>query len=53
MFKEKHPDCDETRSRYNNQYDQIYIEVFGGGKPDNESEDKIIRRLVKEIMIDK
>ena len=51
LFKDKHPDCDETRSRYNNQYDQIYIEVFGGGKPDNESEDKIIRKLINEITV--
>ena len=54
LFKDLHPDCNDSRSRYNDQYNKIYMEVFGGcGNTDYESENKIIRKIINEISIDK
>ena len=54
LFKNKHPDCLEYHSKYNDQYNKIVMETFGGyGNTDYDSENKIIRKLVKELSIDK
>ena len=54
LFKNKHPDCLEYHSKYNDQYNKIVMETFGGyGNTDFDSENKIIRKLVKELTIDK
>jgi hypothetical protein len=54
MFKDVHPDCNKSVSKYSDQYNKIIIEAMGGhGDNDNEKEDKIIKNLTKEIMIDK
>jgi hypothetical protein len=54
LFKNKHPDCLEYHSKYNDQYNKIVMETFGGyGNTDYDSENKIIRKLVKELAIDK
>ena len=54
LFKNKHPDCLEYHSKYNDQYNKIVMETFGGyGNTDYDSENKIIRKLVKELTIDK
>jgi hypothetical protein len=54
LFKNKHPDCLEYNSKYNDQYNKIVMETFGGyGNTDYDSENKIIRKLVKELAIDK
>ena len=54
LFKNKHPDCLEYHSKYNDQYNTIVMETFGGyGNTDYDSENKIIRKLVKELSIDK
>jgi hypothetical protein len=53
-FKEKHPDCGKSESKYSDQYNKLIIEAMGGsGDNDLEKEDKIIRKIAKEVTIDK
>jgi hypothetical protein len=53
-YKEKYPDCVESKSRYSDQYNKIIIEAMGGkGDNDVEKEDKIIRNITKNVTIDK
>ena len=53
-FKEKHPDYNEYHSKYSTQYHKLIIESFGGsGDNDLEKEDKIIRNITKNIVLDK
>jgi hypothetical protein len=54
LFKQKHPDCMQGDSRSSDRYNKLMVEAFGGGKADDETnEDKIIRRISKEVTIDK
>jgi hypothetical protein len=55
LFKEKHPDCIKSESRYSDTYSKIIIEAMGGGSKCNDfdSENKIIRKIAKEMTIDK
>ncbi len=55
LFKEKYPDCNKGDSRYSDIYNKIVIEAMGGGSKcnDHESENKIIRRIAKQMTIDK
>jgi len=50
QYKEKHPDCDTTLSE---QYNKLIIEAMGGLGDNKEKEDKIIRKIAKEVIIDK
>ena len=53
-FKEAHPDCNRSSSKYSDQYNKIVIEACGGrGDNDLEKEDKIIRNIAKLVTIDK
>ena len=53
-FKEKHPDCGKSVSRFSDKYTNLVIEAMGGkGDNDLEKEDKIIRNIAKEVTIDK
>jgi hypothetical protein len=53
-FKEKHPDYNEYHSKYSTQYHKLIIESFGGsGDNDVEKEDKIIRNIAKNIVVEK
>jgi hypothetical protein len=53
-FKEKYPDCDKSESKYSDKYNKIIVESMGGsGDNDHEKEDKIIRNIAKEVVIDK
>jgi hypothetical protein len=53
-FKEVHPDCIHSDSHYSDQYNKIIVESMGGsGDNDTEKEDKIIRKIAKEVIIDK
>jgi hypothetical protein len=53
-FKEAHPDCNRSSSKYSDQYNKIVIEACGGsGNNDLEKEDKIIRNIAKNVTIDK
>jgi hypothetical protein len=55
LFKEKHPDCITSESKYSDTYSKIVIEAMGGGSKCNDidSENKIIRKIAKEMTIDK
>ena len=53
-YKEEHPGCNYSESKYSDQYSKIVIEAMGGtGGDDSEKENKIIQRIAKEVVIDK
>ena len=53
-FKDKYPDCGKSDSNKSDQYNKLVIEAMGGhGDNDLEKEDKIIRKIAKEVTIDK
>ena len=53
-FKEAHPDCNKSASRFSDQYNKIIVESMGGpGDNDFEKEEKIIKRITKEIIVEK
>ena len=53
LFKTKHPCCGTGESMYSDQYSKMYIEGFGGTGTDRDNETKIIKRMAKEIIIDR
>ena len=53
-FKDAHPDCSKSDSKYSDQYNKIMVESFGGhGDDDSKKEDKIIKNITKTIMIER
>jgi hypothetical protein len=53
-FKEKYPDCGKSDSKYSDQYNKLIVEAMGGAGDNNlEKEDKIIKKISKEVIIDK
>jgi hypothetical protein len=51
-FREKYPDCGKSESKKSDQYNKLVIEAMGGsGDNDDEKEDKIIRKIAKEVVI--
>ena len=53
-FKELHPDWKKSTSKVSDQFNKIIIESMGGaGDNDFEKEEKIIKRVAKEVLIDK
>jgi len=50
-FKEAHPGCNYSESKYSDQYSKIVIEAMRDD--DVEKQDKIIKRIAKEVVIDK
>jgi len=54
IFKEAHPDCIKSSSPFSDQYNKMIVESMGGqGDNDLEKEDKIIKKITKEVTIDK
>jgi len=54
QYKAKYPDCDKSESRYSDKYNKIIIESMGGaGDNEKENQEKIIRNISKEVVIDK
>ena len=54
VFKEKYPDCVKSESLKSDEYNKIIIESMGGmGNADDDNENKIIKKVAKEVMIDK
>jgi hypothetical protein len=49
-YKELHPGCNYSDSKYSDQYSKLVIEAMGG---DTYKEDKIISKIAKEVIIDK
>jgi len=53
-FREKYPDCEEYDSKKNSQYNTIVYEAMGGkGDNDYEKDTKIIKKIAKNVTIDK
>jgi hypothetical protein len=53
-FREKHPDYSKSESKYSDQYNKLVIEAMGGkGDNDTEKENKIIKIIAKEVVIEK
>ena len=53
-FKVKHPDYCKSASKISTQYNTMVIEAMGGiGSNDSCNENKIIKRISKEIMVEK
>jgi len=53
-FKKEHPDCSKSSSKYSDQYNKLIVESMGGsGDNDLEKENKIIKKIAKEVFIDK
>ena len=51
-FKEKYPDCMKSDSRHADTYNKLIIEAMGGiDYEEEEQEDKIIKRLAKEVSL--
>lgn len=53
-YKELHPGCNYSDSKYSDHYSKLVIEAMGGsGNNDIEKQDKIIRNIAKEVVIHK
>jgi len=53
-FREKYPDYKKSTSKTSDQFNKIIIESMGGsGDNDFEKEEKIIKKIAKEVFIDK
>jgi hypothetical protein len=53
-FREKYPDCIYSDSRKSDQYNRLIIEAMGGeGSDENEKSNKIIKKIAKEVLIEK
>jgi hypothetical protein len=53
-FREAHPDCKQYHSKYSDQYNKIIYESMGGkGDDDFEKNERIIKNVLKEVVIDK
>jgi hypothetical protein len=53
-FKKKYPDCCKYESKYSDYYSKLIIEATGGtGGLDTEKNEKIIKKISKEVTIDK
>jgi hypothetical protein len=53
-FREKYPDCEDYDSKKNSQYNKIVYEAMGGkGDDDYEKDTKIIKKIAKQVTIDK
>jgi hypothetical protein len=54
FFREKYPDCVYSDSRKSDQYNHLIIEAMGGlGDDEDGKANKIIKRIAKEVLIDK
>ena len=53
-FKEQYPDYNKYHSKVSDKYNKLIIESMGGsGDNDAEKEDKIVRNIVKNVVVDK
>jgi hypothetical protein len=53
-YKNKYPDCNKSDSKYSDQYNKLIIEAMGGMENnDIDKEDKIIKKILKEVTIKK
>ena len=53
-FKEQNPEYNKSSSKVSDKYNKLIIESMGGsGDNDAEKEDKIVRNIVKNVVVDK
>ncbi len=52
-FKAKYPDCIYSDSNKSDQYNKIIIEALGGSNENGDNESKIIKKIAKQVTIDK
>jgi hypothetical protein len=53
-YREKYPGCQSASSRFSDRYNKMMVEVMGGtGDNDLEKQDKIIRNISKNVVVDK
>ena len=54
-FQKKYPDCMNPESKKSDEYNQIIMEAMGGGPTEVgiKNKEKIVRRIAKEVTIDK
>jgi len=53
-YREKYPGCQYADSKYSDKYNKTVVEAMGGsGNNEDEKEDKIIRNISKNVVIDK
>jgi hypothetical protein len=53
-FKAKYPDCVKSHSKHSDTYNNLLIESMGGkGDNDAEKENKIIKKVAKEVLVEK
>jgi hypothetical protein len=53
-FKDKYPDCLDSNSKNSDKYTKLMVEAYGGqNKDDFDNENKIIKNISKEVLIDK
>jgi hypothetical protein len=53
-FRLQYPGCDKSDSKLSTKYDKLTLEAFGGKGDDNEEkENKIIKNIAKNVIIDK
>jgi len=51
-FKDTHPDCLKSESHFSDKYNKLVIESFGGaGNEDYDNENKIIKKISREVII--
>jgi hypothetical protein len=54
QYKQKYPDYNDSESKRSDQYSKIVIEALGGqGGCNPEKEEKILKKITKEVVIDK
>ena len=54
VFREKYPDCIKSNSPYSDKYNKLVYESFGGSNnQDIDSENKIIKKISQEVIIEK
>ena len=54
LFKDAHPDYNKYHSKFSDKYNKIIVESMGGtGDNDWEKEEKIIKKISKEVGVDK
>jgi hypothetical protein len=53
-FQKKYPQCMNSESKKSDEYNQIIMETMGGGMDVlDKNKEKIIRKIAKEVTIDK
>ena len=52
-FREKYPGCQYADSQYSDKYNKMVVEAMGGTGNEDEKEDKIIKNISKNVLIQK